>query len=152
MRPYSPAVTREESLVSPHSSKEGLIPLRQHERFPEVPIATREDPQVSCLNLRWDEAQIPFSESRGIWSACSQLERMPDSPGATVQIPLGQCLNSNRTPSFPPQLEQNNQIHLSMQDEAWFSFGDLRAIPISSWQLKTRLDSLFCNLRGYLRY
>ena len=41
MRPYSPAPTREESREAPHNSKGILTSQRQHERLPQVPLATQ---------------------------------------------------------------------------------------------------------------
>ena len=52
MRPYAPALTGEESREAPHNSNGDLTFLRQHERVPEVPVQTREELQVSCLNSR----------------------------------------------------------------------------------------------------
>ena len=43
MRPDSPAVTREQSQVLPGNLKGALTPLRHHNRYPEVPVATGEE-------------------------------------------------------------------------------------------------------------
>ena len=52
MRPDYPAASQEELEVSPSKSKGGLTLLKQVERFPEVPIATRAEPRVSHHNSR----------------------------------------------------------------------------------------------------
>ena len=52
MRPHFPAVTLQHSSTSPHNLKGALISLKQNERVPEVPTASREEPQASCCNSR----------------------------------------------------------------------------------------------------
>ena len=110
MRPYSPAVTREESLVSPHNSKEGLIPLRQHERFPEVPIETRDKPKATHRNLRntmrfpppgekrpnsleviRQQSHAPPHNSKGDLTFLRQYKRIPEVPVATRVEPQASC-------------------------------------------------------------
>ena len=47
MRTYSPATTQEESQTVSGNEKGSLTSLRNHERFTDVPIITREEPRVS---------------------------------------------------------------------------------------------------------
>ena len=52
MRPHFPSVTPQHSSAAPRNLKRALISLKQHERVPEVPTASREEPQASCCNSR----------------------------------------------------------------------------------------------------
>ena len=47
-RPNSLEVIRQQSHAPPHNSKGDLTFLRQYKRIPEVPVATRVEPQASC--------------------------------------------------------------------------------------------------------
>ena len=47
MRPYTPALTGEESREAPRNRNGDLNFLRQHEWVPEVPVATQEELQSS---------------------------------------------------------------------------------------------------------
>ena len=87
MTPDSSAATREKSRVLPHISKGGLTPLRQHERFPEVPVTNRGEPCFSRLNLRWSKIGFLCTALKEIPSFPSQLDRFPDSPEDTWDQP-----------------------------------------------------------------
>ena len=95
MRPKFPAVTREQSRTPPCNMKGLLTSVRQQERFPEIPVATREEHQVSRHNLRKttrfpystrDEALFPCITSKATPSSLLKLERGLDSLYTTQEV------------------------------------------------------------------
>ena len=74
MRTSAPAMTVEESWEAPHNSYRDWTFLRPHEWVPEVPVVTREEPQVSC---RSSSKTRRFSPQREMWpfSAAASREK-----------------------------------------------------------------------------
>ena len=151
MRPYSAAATLEASWGVPHNLKGGLTFLRQHERLPEVPITTREEPKASCCISRnttsfppkckimhdspavtWEQSRVPLTTWKETWLPCGKTRGSWDP-----------CHNSRGTPSFRPQLEKNHEIPPSVRDEALFPYITSKAIPSSLLKLERGLDSLY---------
>ena len=146
MRPYSPAVTREESRDYPRNSKGGLTSLRQHERLPEVPVSIREDPQASLCNLSktmtfplqhetWpdspavtqEQSRHPPDNLKGGLTPFMQLQRFPEIPTATREEPHVSCRN----------LKEPCVSHLILI-EGGFPCFNLRPIPTFPYHLKRR--------------
>ena len=78
MRANSPAVTQEQSLATPHNSKGDLNSLMQHERLPEVPVTTQEEPQAFQCFLRENTKFPPQCKMRP-FIPCSALRVSPSS-------------------------------------------------------------------------
>ena len=64
MRTSAPAANGEESREDPRNSHGDWMFLRTQERVREVPVLTREEPQVSCHNLRKTRRFSPRREMR----------------------------------------------------------------------------------------
>ena len=146
MRPYSPAVTQEESQHYPHNSKGGLTPLRQPEQFCEIPVTTPRYPSQLERNHEFpasiqDEALLPCCDSR----------ESQGSPRIKKEAWLPQCTSIGSL-RFPSQLEWNPKIPIETLEEpqvstltrveAQFPCSDLKAIPSSPWQLERSPGSL----------
>ena len=78
----APAPTREESQEAPHNSKRVLTSQKLDERLPQVPVATRGNPNF-LLHLEKHleippsmriEVSFPYRDSRAILCSPSQLE------------------------------------------------------------------------------
>ena len=75
----SPAVIREQSRVPPPNLKGCLTSFWQLERFPEIPVATREEAQVSSHKSRRTPCSPPH------------LDMKADSPVSTREEPQYPC-------------------------------------------------------------
>lgn len=119
MRPDSPAVTREQPYTPLPTSKGELISLRQHNRFPDVPAASREpklpattlDKRRYFLNVR--SGPIPCRALRRIPEFSQKLKRRLDSFYARGSMrylsnreePPFSCCNQEKPPCSPLHLE-----------------------------------------------
>ena len=151
MRPYSHAVTQEESQGAPRNLKEGLTSLRQQERFPEVPVTTREEHKTSHCNSRNTTRFPPQCETRpnspavtgeqscallhnlkGDLTSLRQYKRFPEVPITIQEGPQASCCNSRKNTRFPTQCDMRS-----------FCCSASRAIPSSLSKFSRRLDSLY---------
>ena len=124
MKTSVPAMTAEESQEAPRNSHGDWTYLRPHEKVPEVPIVTREEPHVCCCNLRKtrrfspQREMRPFSTvaareksylssyaSKGSLTPLMQLKNFPYIPISTREENRGSHNNSRRAPVFPLHLE-----------------------------------------------
>ena len=150
MRPYSSAATRKKSRVFPHNLKGSLTSLRQHDRLPEFPVATREEPEASHRNSRNTTRFPPICDMR------------PDSPAVTLEQPhapppnskgeltslrkhdrFPEVLVASREPKLPATTLDKRRYFPSMRDQALIPCRASRGIPSSLSILKRRLDSLY---------
>ena len=72
MMTVAAAATGEGSQEAPHNSHGDWTFLRPHEWVPEVPIITREEPQVCCRNSRKTRRFSPQREMRPFSTATSR--------------------------------------------------------------------------------
>ena len=119
--------------------------LRQHDRVPEDPVVTREEPQVSCRNSRKIRRFSPQGEMRPLSSAVSQenshcpslaskgsltplmpLKKLPNIPASTREKQRESCQNSRRAPFFPLHLKMRVPFLASSGKESWCSSGTSR--------------------------
>ena len=129
MRPYSPAVTREQSRA-PHLKSNGdWTSLGLHGTLPEFSIVTREKPQTSHHNSRKttrfshhhemkpfflggprEKSQVPSENSIGALTPLKPLKGLQEILIATREESRVLCFNSRR--GLPPQgnLECNPEI------------------------------------------
>ena len=131
MRTKDPALTGEQSREGPHNSNGDWTFLRQHERVPEVPVVTREEPQVSCRTSRKTRRFSPQSEMRPFSTAGSReisylpsciskvsltplMQEVPQIPVSTREEHLESRHNSRRAPFFPPHLEMRVHFPASL--------------------------------------
>ena len=133
-----PARTGEESWEAPRNSHGDWTFLRQYERVPEVPVITREEPQVPRHNskkskrfspqlemrpfsavLSREKSQFPSWALKGSLKLLLQLKKFPDIPVSTRKEQRGSCHNS-KSPVF----------RSSSRDECpfpWFFWKDMPA-------------------------
>ena len=105
-----------------------LTPLIQLKKFSDVPVYTREEHRGSRHNSRRAPFFPPHLEMRVL------LRQQKGSPRSHH--------NSKGTPRFLPQLQKNQEIITSTQDEALFCCSVLREIPPSLLSLERVLDTL----------
>ena len=123
MRTSAPSANGEESREAAWNWHGDLTFLMPHKQVPEVPIVTREEPQVSCCNLRKTRSFSPQCEMRPFSSTASReippsllsLKRVLETFDATQEDPRHivstreehrlSSHNSRRAPFFPPHLE-----------------------------------------------
>ena len=129
MKPYFPAATREESQGVPHNLKGGLISLKQHERFPEVPVETQVGPKAPGLN------------SRNTTRFSPQFEVKPYSPEATQEESRGASRNSKTTMTSLRHHERFPEVPVTSQEEPKPSCCYWRNITRFSPQPKMRPSS-----------
>ena len=72
MRTSGPVVTAEESQEAPRNSHGDWTYLRPHERLPEVPDVTQEEPQICSYNSRKTRRFSPQGEMRPFSTAASR--------------------------------------------------------------------------------
>ena len=114
----SPPVTRELLCALHHNSKGDKTTLRQHERFPEVPVTTREEPKTSGFNLgnitrytsqckmrhispaatREQSCTLPCNSKGGLTSLRKHA-RFPSFIFKNLEEPKASCWNSRKTKS-----------------------------------------------------
>ena len=112
MRITALAATGEESREASRNLHGDWTFLRPHEWVPEVPVITREEPQVSSHNSRKtrkfspprDEALFRCGNSREIPPFLLSLERVLDILDATQEVPRHIRLHLRGTPSVPLQV------------------------------------------------
>ena len=91
----APAPTREESQEAPHNSKRVLTSQKLDERLPQVPVATRGNPNFLLhlekhLEIRSSmqiETSFPCCDSRAIPRSPLKLKQRLDFPEATREAP-----------------------------------------------------------------
>ena len=124
-------------LPLPHNSKADLISLRQHERFPEVPVITPEEPQASSCNLRKttrfhpqqemrpsppvaprEQSPVPSQNSKGSLTPFIQLKGLPEIPVATLDDPRFSRQNLRRALWSSPHLKMRADSPDSFQEES----------------------------------
>ena len=115
------------SILSPNL-KGGLTPFMQCQWFPMIPVATREEPHVPHLILRW--GLIPLH----------RLERNPDCPLPPQEETFLTYCNSKGTPSFLLQIKRTLSSP-STRDKAWFPCSDSNGTPSFPSQHEGRSDS-----------
>ena len=151
MRTSAPAMTVEESWEAPHNSYRDWTFLRPHEWVPEVPVVTREEPQVSNRNSRktrrfspskQDEALFCCSISREIPPSLLSLEGVLYTLEATQQVPRVMHLHSIGTPSVPPQLKKSPLFPSSSREESPFPCFIRKGILAFPLHLKRRRSQL----------
>ena len=103
---------------------------------PKIPVATGGEPEFPVSTQ--DETLFSCSNSRGIPTCLSQLERRHDVLRQNEVFPEV----PKATLSFLPQLEKNYGFHLNMRLGP-FPCSALRAILSSHSKIKRRLDSLY---------
>ena len=103
---------------------------------PKIPVATGGEPEFPVSTQ--DETLFSCSNSRGIPTCLSQLERRHDVLRQNEVFPEV----PNATLSFLPQLEKNYEFHLNMRLGP-FPCSASRAILSSHSKIKRRLDSLY---------
>ena len=143
MRPDSPAVIREQSRAPRHNSKSNLTSLRQHTRFPEVPIAIREHklsattPEKSRYfpSMR-DQTLILCRASRGIPGSLSKLKSL--TPFMQLMRFHEISIKTERNPDFPAANEMSPMFPTSSRDEGQFPCFESRGIPTFHSHLKGR--------------
>ena len=160
MRPYSPAAQWKESRGAPGNLNTGLTSLRQHERFPEVLVASQKETKASRHNSRNTKRFRPQCETRPNSPAVTRAQSWAPPhnskgtwlPLGNTELPWGPRHNSKRTPSFPPQLKKNHEIPSSTRNEALLSLQHLKSN--SEFPLETRKEAWLplCNSRGSPRY
>ena len=130
--PYFSAAAPEESQGAPRNLKGGLTSLRQHERSPEAPITTREEPQIYRCNSRkttrfppqgkmspnspavtQEQFRVPPRNSKGELTPFMQVKRFPKIAIATREEPRVSSLNSRSTPCALPDLEMRTDPFLN---------------------------------------
>ena len=119
--------------------KGGLTSLRQHKRFPEVPVSTREEHQASHCNSRNTTRFPPYCEmrpgypavtreqsrifpcnSKGSLTPFMQHQRFPKIPVTTGKEPQdpAQVVSAPRS---PPHLEMRADVSPSTRERAQLS-------------------------------
>ena len=131
---------QEESRLACLHTRRGLTPLWKLHRNPEIHVSTGEKSYV--LTSKVTEAIGPCADWRGIPRGPSQLAWRLDFPEETWSGTWRLSRNSRGTPSFLPQLEKNQEILPSTQDEALFSCSILREIPPSLLSLESVFNTL----------
>ena len=114
--------------------------LRTQERVREVPVLTREEPQVSYGNSKKkeiltstkDEALFRCGISREIPPSLLSLDRFLDNLDATQEVPRHPRLHSRGTPRVPPQLKQSPIFASSSRAEGPFPCTLGKGIPAGS--------------------
>ena len=115
MRANSPASTREDSQLSPCTSRGGLSHLLKLERNPTVPAQVE---RTARSLSTCDKASFPYTDSNGAPSIPSQYKGMSDSPVAPLEKFQVPWLNwtGDLTPLL--QLKRRAEFHASTGDEA----------------------------------
>ena len=165
MRPFSRAVSLEKPHVPYWYAKGYLTPLIQLRTLPEIPVPTREEPQVSCHNSRRapfspysnrDEGRFPCLVGKGIQHCC-RLSGGCWSPLETRAHPQKSCLNS-KIPQFlhPLQvsmiplhwLDWNPEDRLKTRREGWQPCGTSRKSRRILCPLNRKPDTSFTPWEG----
>ena len=150
MRITALAATGEESREASRNLHGDWTFLRPHEWVPEVPVITREEPQVSSHNSRKtrkfspprDEALFRCGNSREIPPFLLSLERVLDIFDETQKVPQHTCLHSRGTPRVLPQLEKSPVYPSSSPNEGPFPCFVGKGIPAFLSHLKRRRSPL----------
>ena len=153
MRTAAPEVTGEESREAPHNSHGDWTFLRQHERVPEVPVVTREEPQSFLPQLEKnqeilpsmrDEALFCCSISREIPPSLLSLQRVLDTLEATQEVPQHTRLHRRGIARVPPQLRKSPLFPSLSSNEAPFPsfFGrGIQGFPLHLKRRRSQLES-----------
>ena len=138
---------------------------------PEIPVTTREEPWISCLNSRWGpipllwlkrnpeapietwkEAWVPWGNMRASLRSPSQFKRNPELPDATQETPQDSPHNA-RWELIPLQwLKSNPTIPLATHKDTWIPWGNIRGSLKTTSQLKRIPQSSCQNLRKTTRF
>ena len=137
MRPFSPAAPQEQSGMPFWNSKGGLNPFIQLKRFPEIPVTTREEPQVSRHNSK----RAPFSPPHLKISADSpaSTQRNPNFPLAPQAEACPPYWNPRGTVRFLLQVERT-PTSPSIWEKASLPWKDSNGTPSIPWPHKGRSD------------
>ena len=117
------ATSREESARACPHSRQGLTPLRRHQKYPIIHVSTGEECSDSGTDSTQDlrarhrrerNPERPPSNSHGDWPFLRPPERVPEVPVASRE--------------HLPQLEKIQEVLPSRQDEALFRRGVSRLI------------------------
>ena len=146
MRITALAATGEESREASRNLHGDWTFLRPHEWVPEVPVITREEPQVSSHNSRKtrkfspprDEALFRCGNSREIPPFLLSLERVLDTLMASQEVSWHTSLHSRGTPNIPPQLKKIPSFPSSSRDYGPFPCFVGKGIPAVPSHLKRR--------------
>lgn len=123
--------------------------MRQQEKFPEVPEATRQEPTASCCNSRnttrflsqcemrsdfpvvtKEPSSAPLQNLKGDLTSLKQHEGFPQDLVATREEPRVSCHNTRRAPCSLPHLEMKADSSASTQEESCFP-SHLKRRPVS---------------------
>ena len=146
MRTSAPSANGEESREAAWNWHGDLTFLMPHKQVPEVPIVTREEPQVSCCNLRKTRSFSPQCEMRPFSSTASReippsllsLKRVLDTIDATHKIPRHTRLHLKGTPNVPPLLKESPVFLSSSRDDGPIPCFVGKGIPAFLSHLKRR--------------
>ena len=129
---------------------------RQHEKFHEVTIPTREVPKASRWYLKKQKQRktrdsplkgtsgpFPLQLLESKHEFPLKVERRLDSLYAMQQGLWNARRKSGRTPNIPPQVEKRHMFPTSSRDEGRLSCFDSRGIPIWPSHIKRRPVYLF---------
>ena len=130
-------LTQKEPWGAPHNLKGGLTSLRQHKRFPKVPISTREEHQASCCNLRntmrfppyrkmrpnyagvtSEQSRVSPCNSKGSLTPFMQHQRFPEIP-VTTGKELRDPAQVVRASCSPLHLEMRADVPASTLEQSW---------------------------------